>query len=285
MSSIGTWAEAQATRYGQGGNTLGQVRYLAGTKKRPVILLPPESSNQPRQRNADYRDHTISVENLRPFAQDLSLDHDGVILRQRPTQVLDLYDDAAVTDLYNRKTEAALKAETGAKRVLAFDHTRRVERNADLENRSDRRPVRSVHNDYTDRSGPQRVRDLLGEEAETLLAGRFAVMNTWRPIRGPVLRPPLGFIHSETLAPKDVIAADLVYPDRVGEIYEVAYNPGHRWLYVPEMTSDEIFILKCYDSAKDGRVRFLPHSGFDDFAMPASADSRASIETRSIIFF
>lgn len=33
-----------------------------------------------------------------------------------------------------------------------------------------RMPVLSPHNDYTDRSGPQRVRDLMGDEAESLLA-------------------------------------------------------------------------------------------------------------------
>ena len=31
---------------------------------------------------------------------------------------------------------------------------------------ADRTPVARVHNDYTEKSGPQRVRDLMGDEAE-----------------------------------------------------------------------------------------------------------------------
>ncbi len=288
MSSVESRTEAGAygrPHQGRAGSTLGSVGYLADPKQRPVSIIPPEESGLQRERQAQYETHRIFVENLRPFAEDLSLDKDGVILRRRPTRVLDLYDEEAVKAVYYRETEALLKAETGAKRVLVFDHTRRVEGAAELESKWSRRPVRTVHNDYTDRSGPQRVRDLMGEDAESLLEGRFAVINTWRPIRGPVLRAPLGFIHPDSLAPEDVVAADLVYQDRVGEIYEIAYNPNHHWLYVPEMTADEILIFKCHDSARDGRARFLPHTGFDDFATPENARTRESIETRSLVFF
>lgn len=288
MNSTQAWTETrEEPRIGaqQGGNTLGKVGYLVRGKERAVSLVPPEESGDARQRLAEYEEHTISVENLRPFAADLSLDGDGVILRARPTAAADLYDETTIAQTYYPEIEALLKAETGAKRIVTFDHTRRVEGDGSLEAKWSRRPVRTVHNDYTDKSGPQRVRDLLGAEADGLLAGRFAVINTWRPIRGPVLRAPLGFIHPESLAPEDVLPADLIYEDRVGEIYEVAYNPGHRWLYVPEMTREEILIFKCFDSARDGRARFLPHTGFDDFATPELARTRESIETRSLVFF
>ncbi len=265
--------------------TVGQVSYLKVGDEPPVIFMPGVGTGDDRRRSAEYGEQVITVENLREIAADLTLDKDAVVLRQQPSRVLDLYDEDAVTSRYYEETERLIKAETGAKRVVIFDHTRRVEGAPELEAKADRRPVRTVHNDYTDRSGPQRVRDLLGEEAEDLLTRRFAVINTWRPIRGPVLRAPLGFIHPDSVAPEDLIAADLRYHDRTGEIYEVAYNPKHRWLYVPEMLSEEVLVFKCFDSARDGRARFLPHTGFDDFATPADATSRESIETRSLVFF
>lgn len=288
MNSTETGTQTQVLSHPsalRGGNTLGKVGYLLRGKQRPISLLPPEKSGEERQRLAQYQTHTISVENLRPFANQLSLESDGVVLRARPSAADDLYDEAVIAETYYPEIEALLEAETGAKRVLTFDHTRRVEGESGLEAKWSRRPVRTVHNDYTERSGPQRVRDLMGAEAEALLAGRFAIINTWRPIRGPVLHAPLGFIHPESLAPEDLVTADLVYQDRVGEIYEVAYNPGHRWLYAPEMTREEILIFKCFDSASDGRARFLPHTGFDDTATPESARTRESIETRSLVFF
>ena len=142
-----------------------------------------------------------------------------------------------------------------------------------------------VHNDYTAKSGPQRVRDLLGDEADELLKKRFAVINVWRPIRGPVVDAPLAVTDASSVADGDLVASDLIYPDRTGEIYYVKYNPDHKWFYVPAMRTDEVLLIKCYDSMKDGRARFSLHSAFDDPTSPAKAKPRQSIEVRTIAYF
>jgi hypothetical protein len=46
-----------------------------------------------------------------------------------------------------------------------------------------REPVRKAHVDYTVNSGPNRVRDVVGAEADKLLKGRFAEVNVWQPLR------------------------------------------------------------------------------------------------------
>ena len=78
--------------------------------------------------------------------------------------------------------------------------------------------------------------------------------------------------------------SDLVYPDRVGETYSVRYSPRHRWFYLPAMQPEEVLLLKCYDSATDGRARFAPHSAFLDPAAPPDAPPRESIELRALVF-
>ena len=95
--------------------------------------------------------------------------------------------------------------------------------------------MRSVHNDYTEKSGPQRVRDLLPpDEAEARLKKRFVEINVWRNIaHDPVEMSPLGFVDSESIAPRDLAVCDLVYADRTGEIYIGVYNADHRWYYFP----------------------------------------------------
>ena len=142
-----------------------------------------------------------------------------------------------------------------------------------------------MHNDYTVKSGPQRVRDLMGAEAGDLLNGRFAVINVWRPIRGVVEEKPLALCDARSVAPQDWVATDLLYPDRTGEIYYVAHNPAQRWFYFPDMTREEAVLLKCYDSATDGRARFSPHTAFADPTSPANARPRESIEVRTLVFF
>jgi len=83
----------------------------------------------------------------------------------------------------------------------------------------------------------------------------------------------------------DLVATDLVYPDRVGEIYYVKFNSRHRWFYAPAMRNDEVMLIKCYDSEDDGRARFVPHAAFVDPNTPAGARARESIELRTLVFY
>ena len=184
------------------------------------------------------------------------------------------------------KVIEAIKAATGADRVFVFDHTvrKRVQGAADLRDGSPRQPVARVHVDHTEKSGPQRVRDLIPDEAEELLKGRVQIINLWRPIRGPLLDSPLAVCDARTVKANELVASDLVYPHRVGETYSVKYNPDHRWFYVPRMTADEILLLKCFDSKTDGRARFAPHSAFADPTTPSDAPPRESIELRTLVF-
>lgn len=146
-------------------------------------------------------------------------------------------------------------------------------------------PAKGAHNDYTLGSGPQRVRDFFPTEAEVLLEQRFAIINVWRPISGPVQESPFAICDARSIQQEDFVACDLLYPNRKGEIYSVRFSPNHRWYYLPHMQPDEAILLKCYDSADDGRARMIAHTGFDDPTSPPDAPPRESIETRAFIFF
>jgi hypothetical protein len=81
------------------------------------------------------------------------------------------------------------------------------------------------------------------------------------------------------------VIADLVYPDRVGEIYQFRHRPEHRWYYFPRLAPDEALLIKCYDSATDGPARFTAHAAFDDPTTPAGAPARESIEVRTLVLY
>src|SRR5215468_9492822 len=146
-------------------------------------------------------------------------------------------------------------------------------------------PAKRVHNDYTAWSSPKRVRDLMGDEAEELLKHRFAIINLWRPIRGPVLESPLTLCDAQSLAEEDLVASDLRYPDRTGETYAITYNPNQRYYYFPKMQPDETVLIRCYDSAPTGAARFSAHTGFDDPTSPPDAPPRESLEVRMLVFY
>jgi hypothetical protein len=50
------------------------------------------------------------------------------------------------------------------------------------------------------------------------------------------------------------------------------------------MSADEALLLKCCDSARDGRAVLSPHGAFEDPTAPADVVPRESIELRAIAF-
>ena len=142
--------------------------------------------------------------------------------------------------------------------------------------------------DYTVDSGPKRAADALGaEEVERVLSsgGRIVQINVWRPIRGPVLRTPIALADAGSVRPAELIATDQVFPDRVGEIYQLAHAPDQRWYWVPRMGRDEVILIKGWDSLDDGRARFTPHGAFQLEQQDADAPPRESIEVRTYLVF
>jgi hypothetical protein len=262
----------------------GVLNYLAPMAERPMNLAYDPPPGVPRSTGAP-EPHRVMIHDARPVASHLSLDSRGLAVVEHNSAVRDFYDEDELRRVYYPEAERLVAKFTGATRVLVFDHTvrRRVWGGVDRSAGTPRQPVTAVHNDYTVKSGPQRVRDLMGEEAEELLSHRFEIVNVWRPIRGPLRDAPLAVCDATTVAFTDFVPSDLVYRDRSGEIYRVKYNPAHRWFYVPEMQPDEAILIKCYDSALD-KARFTAHSAFEDPTVPADVLPRESIELRTLVF-
>ncbi len=186
---------------------------------------------------------------------------------------------------YYPEVEALIKKVSGASRVVVFDYTLRSGDEAEREAKLVREPVLSAHNDYTEWSGPQRVRDILPDEAEKLLAGRFAIIQVWRAINQPIESNPLAIADAQSVAFDDLMIAERRYPNRVGQTYRLRHSTQHRWFYFPRMRRDEALVFKVFDSAKDGRARFTAHTSFIDPTTPPGAAPRQSIEARALAFF
>jgi hypothetical protein len=227
----------------------------------------------------------VTIHNGRPHAGRFVLEQDGFRFVRHDTKVRDFFNEDEVRRVYYPEMEALVQAESGAARVLVFDHTLRAADDELRETRKIREVVRRVHNDYTEWSGPQRVRDLLPQEADELLRRRFAIVQVWRPIRLPVETFPLAICDAKTLARDDLVVSERRYPNRVGQTYAITYNREHRWYWFPRMRRDEALVFKVYDSLSDGRARWTAHTAFEDPTSPPNAQPRESIEIRTLAFF
>lgn len=261
-----------------------KLSFIVPSEAKPVFYSSAHTGGPPRVL-FDSERHVVAIDDMRPSAGTLSLDHEGFELRPHATAVDDLYDDAAVETLYFPEIEALVREATGAGRVVVFDATRRSDGGTGAPNRDGRRgPATRVHVDYTATSGPRRAADILGQDVMARLGGsgtRILQVNVWRPIHGPVQRSPLAVADASSVRAADLIATDQVFPDRVGEIYHLAYHPAQRWYFAPQMTRGEVLLIKGWDSLDDGRARFTPHGAFDLPDTPADAAPRESIEVRT----
>ena len=229
--------------------------------------------------------HRVTIHNGRPHARDFVLERHGFHFVGHDTKVKEFYDEDEIRRVYYPEMEALIKAETGAKRVVVFDHTLRTADEVDREARKIREPVQRAHNDYTEWSGPQRVRDLLPDEAEELFKRRFAIVQVWRPFRHPIETFPLAICDAKSVAFSDFILSERRYPNRIGQTYAVKYNPAHRWFWFPRQQRNEAIVFKVYDSEKDDRARWTAHTAFTDPTSPPNARPRESIEIRTLAFF
>ena len=265
-------------------SVVAPLNFLAPMAEKPVAYNYKPPSGVP-VRTGKSEEHRVTIRDARPLIGQLSLNKEGFVLVHHQSAVKNFYDEDEIKSVYYPECERVMKEATGAARVVAFDHIVRNAAMAALEGSCIKIPAKRVHNDYTAWSSPKRVRDLMGEEAEELLKHRFAIINLWRPIRGPVLESPLTLCDAQSLAEEDLVASDLRYPDRTGETYAITYNPNQRYYYFPKMQPDEPVLIRCFDSAPSGAARFSAHTGFDDPTSPPDAPPRESLEVRMLVFY
>lgn len=264
--------------------------YLVRTTEKPVNYTYEPPAGVPRFSGVSET-HKLPIRNARPILQDLSLDREGFALATHHSTVHDFYNDEEISRVYYPEAEQLLKDVTGAFKVVIFDHTVRNAQRSKQGDGNIKEPAKRVHNDFTAKSGYDRARLELAAlgtddaEIEALLRHRFSIINIWRSIAGAIQQSPLAVCDTQSIAPTDLIATDLVYRHRVGETYAIAYNPEHRWFYFPQMQRHEALFIKCFDSAEDGRARFAAHTSFDDPTSPLDAPPRESIELRTLVFY
>ena len=258
--------------------------YTSSTREKPQFFLyePPDGT----VKNIAPKDRqTSTVFNARG-QHATHLDREGFSLVEHHTSVADFYDSDEVKRVYYPELIDLVRAHVAAHDVIIFDHNVRCAAYAERKTHGANYPVKFVHNDYTVASGPQRMRDLVPpSDVGKWMNSRFAIINVWRPIRGPVLESPFAFCDAQSISPQDFIPTDLVYEDRVGEIYSFHHSSAHRWYYYPEMQAHEALLLKCYDSSESGVARFTAHSAFKDPSSPDDAPPRESIEARALVRF
>lgn len=264
------------------GDLPARISYMLPMAHKPFRYQCTTPPGEP-EFNWKLGEASVTMHDGRARLATLSLDRQGFTMMQAPTAVTDFYDAVQVARDYYPEVEQLVRKVTGAQKIVVFDYNCRSASKEDRQRMGAFPPARFVHADYTPKSALQRVRDLLpAAEANVRLDGRYAFINVWRPIKGPIENDTLSLCDAQSVATDDLVASDLIYSDRRGEFYNVTCNANHRWYYFRHLQTSEVLIFVNFDSRQQ---KVVPHVAFEDATAAANAPARESIEVRAIAFF
>jgi hypothetical protein len=266
-----------------------EIFYLGEHPEKPACFMY-ELDDGRAQENCKYVAHTVRIVNARRWAFGVNLDTHGFEMVDAPTRVVNFGDESQILGTYYEETRELVLEVTGGVHAIVFDHLVR-EREADRRpldfgrhgNTSMVGPVGRVHNDLTEFSGLRRLQTILGSGAAPA-DGRYSIVNVWRPIEHPVFDTPLALCDSRSIRRDELVASDIHYPARSGEIYQVLHGDQHRWAYFDRLAPQEAIVFKQFDSALNVS-RFTPHAAFDLPGVPADVPRRKSIEARVLVLY
>lgn len=265
------------------------LTYLSPTDSRPYNYMYEPTNGSPRE-NCVYEQHEVEISDARMMVQRPSIHNEGFELWEAPSALKDFEEEESIARIYYGEVRELACAAAGGKEAYVFDHlVRRREPGQAIVgfgrrgDGSQPAAVGRVHNDYSEASGRSRLHQVLHEKAKKVQ--RYSIINIWRSISGPILDAPLAVCDARTISSTDLVAAEIRYPNRTGEIYLVTHSPLHRWSYYSAQDKHEALIFKQYDSLVNGCARFTPHASFDHPHTPPSAPLRQSIEARVLVVF
>jgi hypothetical protein len=200
-------------------------------------------------------------------------------------------DEKQIQMAYYPECEQLIKSITGAPVVRIFNH--KVRRGPTHwhhlgqggQNLASRGPVTRTHVDQSYEGAERRLRrELPAAEADKLVSRgqRYQIINVWRPIQ-PILKDPIAVADASSVPDSDLVGAEMVEDDFVGESWVVRHNPNHRWYYKHGMTTRDVLLIKCFDSDETVARRSL-HSAFED-PIYRECESRQSIEVRCLVCY
>jgi hypothetical protein len=252
------------------------------------VVRGEKATFHPGDRSKSYwpvDEHPVTIHDVRPVRDRLSFERNGFMLVDEFSKAADFTDKAQLETVYEPEVQALIRRLTGAARVISFGAILRTNAGGA---HGHNQPAFGAHVDYGDRTIRDFTYDLLPrDEADRRLAGRYMLINVWRPLTmvesAPFAVCDASTVRREDLFPSEVVGGLGDFGRRSLWGFNLAYQPDHKWYWVPHMQPWEVLAFKLYDSDPDA-VQFTAHSAFDDPNTPVDAAPRQSIEIRTIAF-
>jgi hypothetical protein len=235
----------------------------------------------------------VTIHDLRGRENTVDLDNNGFELLKYAGRIHDVFDDnSEAQQCYYEDIVNALKKHLGASRVVVFNHIMRSRgppRAADQCDLTHKNPIFYPHVDNDPFAARYKVKEILGEEeAKKVIQKRFQIINVWRPL-GPnlIMNTPLTICDYRSLdLDNDIHVSEARGTVATISLYMISRNSrdAQKWYYLSQMRSDEMIILKIFDSNPDV-AQFGAHTAFTNDYVPLTDVEQHSIEIRCLVLY
>ncbi|KAL3439816.1 methyltransferase [Aspergillus insuetus] len=245
---------------------------------------PPGSA----QGNIKLSPYAVKFHNARPDWTSFGLDTHGFMfikdhVESELLEQVRAGDMSVVEQEYFACVRDLVQRVTGAERVLCFSPSIR---NSATSKDILSRPGSIVHCDQSPDGVVRVIQAFCGDEADHLLQGRYRSFSVWRPTVGPVADWPLAVADGKTIDPAHLQEVKWIV-DGCDESSpgpcQLSYSADQRWYYLDGQCTDEVTIVKNYDSA-DVPVKQTAHGSFSKPSPSLIPRARESIDVRCLVF-
>jgi hypothetical protein len=243
-----------------------------------------------------YASYEVTIRNAR-LAGPFTLDEHGFCLGSHHTDVTDWEHSYGPDTRYAAQVCEVAKRLTGADLAVPMGGMLRTSGETSATTQP---PAAEAHVDFT-RPCAERIAEAVYRRARPTGPGynRFIAFSLWRALSPPPQDMPLALCdgrtvrddegtHNTKVDVDEIPTGDALFAPIEGEENMSAatifhHSPDHRWWYFPDMTPDEVILIKFYDSDHRGAWR-CPHTAFRDTTRP-DAKQRRSMEFRAIAYY
>ncbi|CAF2711013.1 unnamed protein product [Rotaria sp. Silwood2] len=277
------------------GDITGEINYFSHT----TDGSPPWTDANPKLgyniTNHALAPTRVTIHDLRGRENTVDLDTNGFEILKHDGLINEVFNDnSEMQQCFYEEIATVLKKRLNASRVIIFNHITRFRGPylpADQCDGTHKNPIFTPHVDHDPPAARFKVKRILGEEeANRVMQNRFQIINIWRPLGpNPIVNAPLTICDYRSLDPHNDVHAGVVYRsanDVTISNYSISRNSpdAHKWYYLSQMRSDEMFVFKIFDSKSDV-AQFAPHTGFKNENVPSMNVEQISIELRALVLY
>ncbi|KAF9025969.1 hypothetical protein BDZ89DRAFT_953355, partial [Hymenopellis radicata] len=201
------------------------------------------------------RAHNVPLHNLREDGYHPSFDVTGFTWKTVPFNGINSGD--GWEDRCAKEACEWLKVFLGARACAPMNWNLRTTSDDDTLSNDDQafktlaqEPSSAAHIDVNRERVADEVLKAFGPGTPYSTANRLAMINIWRPLKGPVTDAPLVLCDGRSLDPVDLDQTT----DMFGGGYYVKFNPKMKWVYLHDQMPDEILLFRQFGQQYDSHL-------------------------------